>query len=163
MKFGRKPGFRLKANPQLVGEVCHQLEQDGKLTPKDLVNASRDKNAPLHHLFEWRDGVAAEKYREVQAGYIIRSVTIKITEIPSEVTTLNLNITEAKEEKVRFYHAVERDGCYDNINNIAADEEKIDELLKLCKRDALAFKEKYNVLRSVLPKLFDALDELECE
>lgn len=161
MKFERKPGFRLKSNPQIVGEVCHQLEQDGRLTPKDLVNASRDKNAPLHNEFEWRDGVAAEKYREVQAGYIIRSVAVSITEISSEITTLNLNITESKEEIARFYHAVERNGEFDNIMNIAVNDDKTSKLLKLCKKDALAFKEKYNVLRSVLPKLFYALDELE--
>lgn len=76
MVYRFKPGARLKASPQTVGKVCSQLEQDGKLSPEELVEVSRDEEAPLHDLFEWDDAIAGEKYRVYQAGYIIRSVEV---------------------------------------------------------------------------------------
>ena len=159
MEFERRKGFVLKTNPQIVGEVCQGLEQGGKLTPKNLVDASRDVNAPLHNEFEWRDGVAAEKYREVQAGYIIRSVVVKISQLPITVTQMKLKLTDVKEPTVRFFHATERDNSYDSIETVSNNDEKRIALLKDCFKDIAAFKEKYNVLRSVLPKLFQSIDE----
>jgi hypothetical protein len=50
-----------------------------ELTPAAVVEASRPADAPLHHRFEWDDSIAGERYREVQAAQIIRSV--KVTRI----------------------------------------------------------------------------------
>ena len=61
---------------QKAGEVCEMLERRGNLTPKALVDESRDEKAPLHGMFEWDDELAAEKYREHQAGQIIRSIEV---------------------------------------------------------------------------------------
>ena len=161
MEFVRKPGFRLKTNPQIVGEVCKSLEKDGKVIPKDLVDASRPQDAPLHKEFEWDDKVASEKYREVQAGYIIRSVAIKITSVDSEVTKMNVTVTEKSQPSVRFYHAIEKDGeGYENVENINDDEEKRSKLYKNCLKDIEAFKEKYWTLRSALEPLFQVMDEI---
>lgn len=162
MKFIRKPGFHLKTKPQVVGEVCMGLEKDGKLTPKNLVDASRDKSAPLHNEFEWRDGVAAEKYREVQAGYIIRSVAVRITEIPTETTQMSLQITESKEPNVRYFHATAESG-YDSLETISKDTAKRDELMRMCLKDIRNFKEKYYILRAELPMLFRIIDDLTDE
>lgn len=161
MEFIRRKGFCLKTNPQVVGEVCHSLEKNGKVIPKDLVDASRPEEAPLHKEFEWDDKIASEKYREVQAGYIIRSVAVKITSVPSEVTKLNLQITETKNEpNVRYYHAIERDGKgLDNLENIVTDEDKKARLLNQCVADIKAFQEKYMTLRDTMPNLFNAMDE----
>ena len=54
----------------------------GVLDPQQVVNESRSENAVLHPLFEWDDAVAAEKYRVVQARYIIRNVTIQEGDTP---------------------------------------------------------------------------------
>ncbi|WP_282847216.1 hypothetical protein [Microbacterium oxydans] len=48
----------------------------GTLTPTNLLEAARDEQSPLHHRFEWDDSTAAEKYRLVQAGELIRKVKI---------------------------------------------------------------------------------------
>ena len=73
-----KSGARLVGDPQIVGEQLARIEKHGTLTPKAVVDASRRSSAPLHDYFEWRDDVAAEKYREVQAKEIIRSVELVI-------------------------------------------------------------------------------------
>ena len=162
MEFVRKPGYwDIKSSPQLVGEVCQALKEklNGELHPADLVNASRSEDAPLHNEFEWDDNVASEKYREIQAGRIIRSVSVKITQIPSDVTQFNAKITEKKGEVVRFFHSVNGKG-YESLENIIQNEEKRKKLLDSCVRDIEIFQEKYEMLRSDLSVLFDAMDEV---
>lgn len=52
---------------------------DGLVTRKTIVAAARSPASPLHPRFEWRDKVAAEKYREAQAGELLR-VFVTFTE-----------------------------------------------------------------------------------
>ena len=54
-------------------------QQRGELTPANVVAEARDEAHPLHHRFEWDDTIAGEKYREIQAGALIRSVKITYT------------------------------------------------------------------------------------
>ena len=170
MKFKRRKGFQIKTNPQIVGEYCYELEQKkgGKLTPKELVEAARDVNSPLHNEFEWDDTKAAQKYREWQARYIISSIELTIISVPAEPTRVNLHITneEKLEEScgVKFYHSLDNDGTgYENVFSISEDEEKTKKLLENCKKDIDTFREKYNTLRGTLPRLFEAMDEVMSE
>ena len=85
---------------------------------------------------------------------------MKITSIPAEVTKLNVQVTESKEPSVRVYHAIERDGNgYDSIENIVTNAEKEAKLMTQCIKDIRYFKEKYIVLRDVMPTLFDAIEK----
>jgi hypothetical protein len=159
MKFLRKSGYQIKAKPQVVGEVCWELEKKGQLTPQNLVEVSKPKNAPLHNEFQWNDKVAAKMYRETRAMYLIRSVAVEVKELPKTITQIDLELT-VKEPTVRFFHAVVRDGNFDSIETVAADEEKRNVLLNQCLKDMEAFKEKYYILRSVLPELFDVIERI---
>ena len=163
MKFKRRKGFQIKTNPQVVGEYCYQLEQEkgGKLTPKELVEAARDVDSPLHNEFEWNDTKAAQKYREWQARYIISSIELEIVNVPQEPTVVDLEITEQKHSAVKFYHSLDNDGTgYENVFAISNDEEKTKKLFENCKKDIGIFMEKYDTLRGTLPKLFEAMDEV---
>ena len=66
MKVMWKDGCRYSVPAQFAYDTIHDLYQQGKTTAKDLVDASRPEEAPLHKLFEWNDSIAAEKYREEQ-------------------------------------------------------------------------------------------------
>jgi hypothetical protein len=59
--------------------VLNDLHQRRGLTPANLVEEASDPEHPLHKLFEWRDDVAARKFREMQARVVIRAVGIKYT------------------------------------------------------------------------------------
>jgi hypothetical protein len=48
----------------------------GQLRAPDVVEAARPEDAPLHPAFEWRDDVAAEKWREHEARHIIKDIVI---------------------------------------------------------------------------------------
>lgn len=102
-----KSGSRVSADAQKVGEVCERLERKGGLTPKALVDASRHKNAALHDLFEWNNEIAAEKYRETQASYLIRSIEI-VSIGTSEPVRAFVSVTANEETTERTYINVER-------------------------------------------------------
>ena len=74
MIYQWKAGAVVKASAEDAGAQCEALSRAGKLTPAALVDLNRPEDAPLHNAFEWRDDVAAEKYRESQARYIILSL-----------------------------------------------------------------------------------------
>ena len=158
MNFIRKKGFQLKTPPQIVGEVCLELEKEGRLTAKNLVDVSRDKDAPLHNEFEWSDDIAAEKYREVQAGYIIRSVEIEISSASPTITRMEIALSNAGEQGVRYFHATGEHG-FDSLETISKDDEKYHQLMAMCIKDIRAFRKKYILLQSVMPELFRAIDD----
>lgn len=70
------PGL-FKVSAQTAGEVCAELDRSAQgLSPAALLEASRDKDAPLHGAFEWNDATAAEKYRLTQARMIIDQLVL---------------------------------------------------------------------------------------
>lgn len=76
----------MPVSAQVAGEELRRIEEanDGILRPRDVVDESRPEEAPLHPAFEWRDEVAAEKYREDQARQVIRSVRVVREEAPDK-------------------------------------------------------------------------------
>ena len=61
-------GSVFKADPNIAKDVMDQLSAEGRLSPLDLVEASRPEDAPLHNEFEWNDTIAAQKWRKGQDG-----------------------------------------------------------------------------------------------
>jgi hypothetical protein len=55
-------------------EVLEELRIKGNVSPESLVDAARPANSPIHHLFEWDDAVAGERYRLEQARLYIAKV-----------------------------------------------------------------------------------------
>jgi tRNA A37 N6-isopentenylltransferase MiaA len=87
--FRQNPGFEIgNLTPQIVGETLADIEdRHGVIDPHTVVDESRPEDAPLHPVFEWRDEVAAEKWRLEQARRVVRSVEI-IAEDRNEPTQI---------------------------------------------------------------------------
>ena len=47
------------------------------ITPQAVLEKAKDENSELHKCFEWDNDVAAEKYRTIQAGNVIRMLYIE--------------------------------------------------------------------------------------
>lgn len=144
-----KSGARSPVSAQVAGEVCAELERDGNLTPPALVDASRPEDAPLHAAFEWDDAIAAERYRETQARYIIRSVEV---------------VTHGSKEPVRAFVSVTtgRSEPYTTIEHIMARSDSRALLLEQAHRELNVFRRKYGQL-SELAEVFEAIDGLEVD
>lgn len=126
-----------KVPAQVAGEVCEWLENSEQgLSPRTLLDASRDANAPLHNEFEWNDSEAAERYREQQAGSIIRNLYIVSAE-------------RREEDTARAFvsvHTEQKQGTYHNLKVVLDNEAMREKLFASAKRDMQSFIAKYKTL-----------------
>lgn len=122
-------------------------EKFGELTSKNVVDENRSVSAPLHSCFEWNDAVAAEKYREKQAGDMIRClVTIHESENASEPIVVRAMVKTTEK--------------YEPITVTFRSSEKRAVLLQDALNDAKWFRKKHGALQE-LGKVFEAMDEFE--
>lgn len=142
-----KTGARASVPAQVAGEVCAALEAEGRLTQHDLVDVSRPEDAPLHSAFEWDDEVAAERYREVQAGAIIRSIELVVDGSTKPTKAfVSLAVTQTKRE-------------YRSIEGVLTDTHDRERLLSEARRELAMFRRKYKDLEE-LADIFAAMDRL---
>jgi|SRR5882724_3615433 len=78
MKKIRKVGLQTVREPKYQAVLKEMEQEHGIITPHMVVQAAKKEDSPLHKAFEWDDGKAAEKYRLVQARFLINSVQIQI-------------------------------------------------------------------------------------
>ena len=145
-----KPMSCINADPQAVGEVCERLDEEGRLTPEDLLEESRDEDAPLHDYIEWDDSVAAEKYRIRQCAHVIRCIVTVVEHEESEIVTkafVSLHEPGGKKE------------TYKSVAVALQDVTTRDVVLRNAKRELMTFKRKY-VQLSELADVFKAIDQL---
>lgn len=81
IRYQWRDGARYRVDPGPVGRAIEELgarlgKPFGGVTPADVVEAARTEDSPLHPLFTWDDGVAAEQYRRHQAGAVMRSLRV---------------------------------------------------------------------------------------
>ena len=141
MVYQWKKASYIKADANIAGQMCEQLERTVGLTAKNLLNANRPESAPLHNEFEWDDSKAAEQYREQQARHIINCLCVQ----PEEVD----------QEPVRAFFAISKPS-YESISVILQSTEKHTSLLDLALRELKAFQAKYSTLSQLEP-VFEAI------
>lgn len=116
-------------------------------SPADVVEAARDESSELHKCFEWRDEVAAEKYREHQARMIITQLVVR-TET-SDNTPVSVRVISSANEV----------NTYVPTKMLIKSESDYADLLARAKRELQAFQQKYSTL-SELQEIFTAIDAL---
>jgi hypothetical protein len=102
----------------------------------------------LHNEFEWQDDIAAEKYREQQAGHIIRSLIV---------------VSEKEEtEPIRAFCSIKTDKDYKSISVIVNKPDLYELLIEQVYKDLQAFKQKYETLSNneQLKNLFNEIDKI---
>lgn len=151
MVYRYKTGYFNKVPAQIAGEEIHRLYEEGKSQPKDIVDASRPEDAPLHPAFEWNDSVAAELFRQDQARTLIRQI-------------VTLEETESEEPVyVRAFFKIDpEESTYEPTIVIMNDAEKRKQLLAIAKRELKQFKAKYSTLNE-LASVFKEIDKVTKE
>lgn len=145
MVFEFKQAARIKADAQAAGELCLRLQETGGLTPRRLLDASRDETSPLHNEFEWDDSIAAENYREQQASYIIRHLVIKREDETKPQVRAFINITCEEKE-------------YQSIEIVLKKPDLREQMLRNAKSEMLTFISKYKALEE-LSEVFAVMEE----
>jgi len=133
----------------------------GKFTPKQVLEAARNKRSPLHGLFDWDDSTAAEKWRVHQARILIASIKydVKTSTIEFEQRAFERIVSSREELPL----ALPGPG-YISIaaaTNIPSFEQQ---LLEQAMKQLQLFKERYAKCSEVFTTLrpvFQAIDRIE--
>ena len=143
--YSWKSGSRYSVDANVVGSICEKLEDEGNLNAKALVEVSRPEEAPTHKLFEWRDDVAAEKYREWQGRSVLNH--------------LEITIPESKEPVKSFISLSEDQNEYHSTTILLKSQDTREAMLRTALMELMAFERKYKCL-SELAGLFEASRKL---
>jgi len=74
-KFRAAEGkFSKKA--EIYGRELERIKKEKGLTPENVLKSARKTSSPLHECFNWDDSEAAERYRLLQAGNLIRIIIV---------------------------------------------------------------------------------------
>lgn len=130
-----------KADAQRVADEIGE----NSITPEQVLEKARnDKNSELHKCFEWNDGIAAEKYRLIQA----RKIIINLAYVPKEKT----------DEPVRCFQITREKSVYMPTKQFLVNNDEYQDLLKRAKVELESFKRRYATL-SELETVFEAIEE----
>ena len=136
---------------QLAGEALEDLRvrSNGHITPRAVVDASREKTAPLHPIFEWDNAIAAEAHRESQAQDLMRSVVVRLDQQKPE------------QDPVRAFVAVrvEREPVYTDVRTALEEPNLRAQLIEAATRELYGVRKRYSQLVE-LADLFAQIDEL---
>lgn len=125
-------------------------QNSGKLTPELVVDYARPKESVLHNDFEWRDEVAAEKYRQGQARQMIGAIRITSEDTQEPVRAyVNVTVVAPDEPPIRSYMPMKEVLEHPDLHS---------QMMADAFRDAQSFKQKYNTLERLKP-VMDAMDK----
>lgn len=135
-------------NPVVVSELKRIAdENEGVLSPENVVEAARPLDSPLHSKFEWDNSKAAENYRLWQARQLIR-ITVEYigaeeSNVPAHVF---VSLTTDRKE----------DGGYRLVRAVLDDPDQRQQLMSDALADMQRFQQKYSQLKE-LAQVFDAM------
>lgn len=148
MVYEWKTGYHSTVKAEVFAEVAEKLAKENRLSAKEVVNASRSEQSPLHCAFEWDDAIAGEKWREQQARVMIASIVCRVEEAPVV-------------EPIRAFYQIDKTTSnYESTITIMSSKEKRDMLFDLAMSELRAFKRKYAEIKE-FSGLFAVIDDLE--
>lgn len=131
-----------KADAQKVADEI--LTLGDSVEPSAVVEKAKDENTELHKCFEWRDDVAAEKYRLHQARHLMCNLVIEKVE------------EQQVQEPIRLMFKTTADEGYKPISLIMQEPDEYKALLNRAYRELAQFKQKYKMLKE-LKDIFDMI------
>ena len=147
----------------VTAEEAHEAFEDirqrkGKLTPEGVVDEARPEESVLHKDFEWRDEIAAEKYRQSQARVMIGAIRIIREDSPTPVKAY-INIQTVEKPPIRFSDAAKplnssadaSSRSYMPLEEILQKPKLYAQMMKNAQRDAETYLQKYRVLEELQP------------
>lgn len=150
MIYQWKDGTALSLDAQVAGEELERIRvhHNGRLEGKDVVEASRPNDAPLHSAFEWNDKVAAEAYRVDQARYMIRHIAVVMDKANGDPAPVRAFVSVVRDT----------DRSYTSTAHALSDEDLRQQVLKQALNELEAWRNRYAELVE-LAQVFVAIDQ----
>ena len=129
--------FKADAN-----DCYREISSLEQITPKAILDFARDENSELHKCFEWDNDSAAEKYRTIQAGNVIRMLYI----VPKNADAPPVRVLSRTSDTV-----------YQPTRTFVKNQNEYEDLLKRALSELESFRLKYKTL-SELEQVFEQID-----
>lgn len=157
--------MRIRNNPEILDalERVRARNRKRRLVPEEVIVAAREESNPLHGMFTWEDGVAAEQWRLFEARKIIQAV-VTVLQLPKHLRTPIRGRVSPPE--VRHFVSLRRDraggggGGYRTMADVMSASDLREELLAEALRELKTFREKYGTLKE-LASVFEAAEKVE--
>ena len=132
-----REGFGFYSNVD-ANKVAEEIQSIGnEASSQQIVDLARNESTELHKCFEWDDSVAAEKYRLVQARYVVHHLVIEEQEVPED------------RPEIRFFYKTDLSESYKPTKTIVRQEDEYKKLLSQAWAELHAFKRKYSMLEEL--------------
>lgn len=156
---GDKVGqIRNGVDANVAAREFERLRRDGdRLKARDVVDAARPDDSPLHGLFEWDDSVAAEHYRLSQARDHIASIRVVLLENDHSAP----KVTRAYVQFASDADADDREG-YVTIQRVASDPNVYSAVLRRAAAELNVWRDRYKEFAS-LARIGDTARQLVLE
>lgn len=129
--------FKADAN-----ECYREISSLEQITPKAILDFAKDEKSELHKCFEWDNDLAAEKYRTIQAGNVIRMLYI----VPKNADAPPVRVLSRTS-----------DTFYQPTRTFVKNPNEYEDLLKRALSELESFRLKYKTL-SELEQVFEQID-----
>ncbi len=151
MVYQWKANVRVPMDAQTAGEHLERLRQKHMgLTPKIVVEDAIKRTSPLHKCFDWDDRVAADKWREEQARYIIRGIAVVVGDSEEE---------EKKTLRAFVNISDEGSNLYTSIAHAMSDEELRAQLINRAYKELQDWRRRYDDLKE-FAQVYAAINQL---
>ena len=137
---------------QVAGEFVEAMRQEkGHVTAREILDAARSEESPIHAAFCWDDGEAAEKWRLRQAGEMLRCLVRIVPVAPNRTAP------------VRAFVSIENGNSrrgYVSVDVAMADDDMRGQLLQRALDEAKHWRDQYQRLQELTP-VFAAIKTVE--
>lgn len=145
-------GFAKGIDPAEAIKEFERIESlYGSLTPENVLDASKPKNALFHSLFTWDDTRAAENYRLVEARRLLNNIDVRV-------------ISDGQPKQIAVFEVVKAPtNVYKSIDTMSVDDIKYvkDRTLKelnILKEKLSRYKEFYAVVKSMTQTIAELME-----
>lgn len=131
-EYAWKMGFGIPIKPDVAGTIFEKIiAEKGELKPSYVVEEAKPKSSPLHIWFEWNDTTAAIKWREHQAGALIRCHVVLIHPDKLQPSSVPIEVN-AKNSTRSFVSVRAQDGQkkYLHVDHVMSDSSLRDQYIK---------------------------------
>lgn len=131
-------------SPAVIDELKALAEKsDGLIRARDVVEAARPEDSPLHNKFEWDDSEAADKFRLFQARYLL-SISIQYIQGDTKAYPTKVFVSLSTDRNKR-----DGEAGYRTFVDVIADDDMKNQLLLDSLNQMRHFEERYKALKEL--------------
>lgn len=129
---------------EVIAVIQNLINHDSNGRPilktQSIVNAAREPSSILHSYFTWEDSVAAERWRNEEAGRLIRSLRITL---PGNNTPTPVYVSIMEDRRGEG-------GGYRQTSDVITSEELMQQLAATARIELRAWKDRYKMLTDII-------------